>query len=220
MHYLLYFCDMNKLPLFFIDDNLAEFDLESALPLLDPSRREEALRYKSRSLQVQCAAAWLLLKRAIKEVFDINEMPAIVTGEHGKPYFIDFPDIHFNLSHCREAVACAVSNRPVGIDIESVRTTLNQSVARYVLTDDELEAVNNAVIPELEFIRYWTLKESIVKLTGKGIADDVKTVLKRYDNITQSQVTVDEKQRYVCTVAWFNEELPPDCCTSDEFLLI
>ena len=180
MHYLLYFCDMNKLPLFFIDDNLAEFDLESALPLLDPSRREEALRYRSRSLQVQCSAAWLLLKRAIKEVFDINEMPAIVTGEHGKPYFIDFPDIHFNLSHCREAVACAVSNRPVGIDIESVRTPLNQSVARYVLTDDELEAVNNAAIPELEFIRYWTLKESIVKLTGKGIADDVKTVLKHY----------------------------------------
>lgn len=220
MQFLLYFCDMNKLPQFFIDDNLDDFDLETALSQLDDSRREEALRYRHRALQVQCTASWLLLKKAIKDVFDIDEMPEIATGEHGKPYFVDFPHIHFNLSHCREAVACAVSEQPVGIDIESVRTPLNQSLARYVLTDDELETVNNAISPELEFIRYWTRKESIVKLTGKGIADDVKTVLKRYETITNSFVTIDEQRRYVCTVTWFNEELPPECCTNDEFLLI
>jgi 4'-phosphopantetheinyl transferase len=89
---------------------------------------------------------------------------------------VGHPDIHFNLSHCREAVACVVSRRPVGIDVESV-SHYKESVARYTMNDEELAMIEAAERPEAAFIRLWTMKEARLKLTGEGITDDLKTAL-------------------------------------------
>ncbi len=206
MHFLLYFCNMIRFPHFFINDNLSDFDLEEALPLLDQHRRDETLRYKNHTLQVQCAASWILLKDAMKHIFGIDDMPQIAFGKHGKPFFPELPNIHFNLSHCKNAVACAVSSHEVGIDIESVRHPLNDQLAQYVLTDTELVQVMSAKQPELVFTQFWTLKESIVKLTGNGIADDVKTVLERYAQRIVSSTIIDPKLQYVCTITSFKAD--------------
>ena len=40
---------------------------------------------------------------------------------HGKPYFPEHPDVHFNLSHTAGAVLVGLSDRPVGVDIEHIR---------------------------------------------------------------------------------------------------
>ena len=197
---------MNRFPLFFINDDLTHFNLEEALPLLDEQRRAETLRYKNRQLQVQCAASWILLKDALMQVFGIDQMPPIALREHGKPFFPQFPNIHFTLSHCRQAVACAVSTHEVGIDIETVRLPLNEQLARHVLTDNEFQQVTNATHPELAFTRYWTLKESIVKLTGNGIGDDVKTVLERYGHRIFSVSSVDPNLQFVCTASSFKTD--------------
>ena len=197
---------MNRFPLFFINDDLTHFNLEEALPLLDEQRRAETLRYKNRQLQVQCAASWILLKDALMQVFGIDQMPPIALREHGKPFFPQLPNIHFNLSHCRQAVACAVSTHEVGIDIEAVRLPLNEQLARHVLTDNEFQQVTNATHPELAFTRYWTLKESIVKLTGNGIGDDVKTVLERYGHRIFSVSSVDPNLQFVCTASSFKTD--------------
>lgn len=206
MHFLLYFCNMNRFPLFFINSNLTNFNLDEALPLLDQQRREETLRYRNHELQVQRAATWLLLKDALQQVFGIDVMPQIALGEHGKPFFPQLPHIHFNLSHCKHAVACAVSCHEVGIDIESVRQQFNQQLARYVLTDTELEQVMSSTQPELTFIRFWTLKESIVKLTGKGISDNIKTVLERFNQRIISTTTIDTELRYACTITSYKAD--------------
>lgn len=222
---------MKRFPYIFINQDLDKFDLEAVLPTLDAYRQKEVLRYRSRQLQVQTAAAWHLLQSALNQKFGISQMPKIAFEEHGKPFFPDFPSfpnfpsfpdvpgdpnvpqkptIHFNLSHCRHAVACAVHFAPVGIDIESVRRPLNPALARYVLTEDELQQVNAAQDPTLEFFRFWTQKESIVKLTGKGVSDDIKTILKRYNDKVSMQQQIDPDGQWVCTTTIFKNKMPSE----------
>ena len=160
----------------YLNDDLAGFNFEDALPLLSAQRREQALKFRYELGRKTCAAAYLLLREGLKKEYGITEPPVFEYGEHGKPMIAGHPEIHFNLSHCREAVACAVSNRPVGIDVESVRE-YKDSLARYTMNDDELRTIAAAGRPDAAFIRLWTMKEAALKLTGRGITDNMKTVL-------------------------------------------
>ena len=181
----------------YIDDHIADFDLQSAMLELSEQRREQALRFRFESGQRQCVAAYLLLKRALREEYGLKENPLFGYGEHGKPYLLNHPEIHFSLSHCREAVACAVSDRPVGIDVESVRE-YKESLARYTMNEDELSAILAAEHPDVAFIRLWTMKEARLKCTGEGLRNDMKSVLSGTSPF-EFETVVDPLQRFVCT---------------------
>ena len=98
-----------------------------------------------------------LLEYAVKSLYGID-MPEIRKTEKGKPYFADSNDIHFSLSHSGEYVMCAVSEKPVGADIQ-IYKAVSDSMRKRVFTEKELE---NA-----DAISLWCLKESFVKLLGK-----------------------------------------------------
>ena len=91
----------------------------SCLPRLSAARRNRVLSMKPEGPRVQSVLAELLLRRALREEFGLTELPKIETGEKGKPFFPDHPEIHFNLSHCKYAVACALDSAPVGVDAEA-----------------------------------------------------------------------------------------------------
>ena len=181
-----------------IDEHIFDFDLDSALKELSEQRREQALRYKHELGQRTCTLAYLLLKRALREEFSIEENPIFEYGEHGKPSIAGHPDIHFNLSHCKEAVACAVSRRPIGIDVESIHR-FSESLVRYTMNDSEVEEILKAERPDVAFIRRWTMKEARLKLTGEGISRDLKTVLDATDKKKYTTVEC-LQQGYIYTV--------------------
>lgn len=182
----------------YIDEHINDFDLESALLELSDQRREQALRFKYEQGRRTCVLAYLLLKRALREEYGITENPIFEYGEHGKPSIVGQPEIFFNLSHCREAVACAVSDRPIGIDVESVRQ-FKESLVRYTMNEREVAQIMEAERPDVAFIRLWTMKEARLKLTGEGISNDLKTVL---DETDKKQYTTVEclQQGYIYTV--------------------
>ena len=182
----------------YVDDHIWDFDLATALQEISAQRREQALRYRHELGQRQCVLAYLLLKRALREEYGIADNPVFVYGEHGKPVLADYPDIHFSLSHCREAVACAVSSRPVGIDVESVRP-LKESLVRYTMSETEQQTIFGAENPALMFTRLWTMKEAILKQSGEGLRDRLSTVLEGRELGFETFVSTDE--RYVCTIA-------------------
>lgn len=94
------------------------------------------------------------------------------TVEHdanGAPYLPERPHLHVSISHCRRAVAVAVSEcGAVGIDIESRRRVSNSLMER-VCTPDELAAIRESEDPEGLFLRYWTRKEAVLKCRRTGI---------------------------------------------------
>lgn len=180
----------------YIDDQIQQLDLAAALAAVSPERRDYALRYRHELGQRQCVAAYLLLQRALLQEYGIDGHLQFAIGEHGKPSLVGHPDIHFNLSHCREAVACAVSDRPVGIDIESTRR-YHPMLLDYTMSPDERRLIAQAPRPDEAFIRLWTMKEAVLKLTGEGISRDLHTVLTGHNYHFATTI----HPTYICTTA-------------------
>lgn len=97
-------------------------------------------------------------------------------GKSGKPYFLHYPSIHFNLSHSGDYVVAAFDRQPVGIDIQEHRA-LKESMERHFLQEEELESLSlyreEGKREEL-LCRLWAIKESYVKLTGEGMKKPMK----------------------------------------------
>lgn len=90
-------------------------------------------------------------------------------GLNGRPYFADFPDVHFSLSHSGDRVMCAVSGGAVGCDVEEIRS--GEAGARRIRQASRCFAPGEQKLVREEpenFYRIWTLKESFLKLTGEG----------------------------------------------------
>lgn len=111
----------------------------------------------------QSAAARRLLDRL---------MGCEVAVEHtaaGAPYLPQHPEVHVSISHCRSAVAVAVSRSgPVGIDVEC-RRRIAADLAQRVCTADEQQQLAQAADADMLFLRFWTRKEAVLKCRGTGI---------------------------------------------------
>ncbi len=164
----------------YIDKNISSFDLAEAMNMLSAERREKMEAISNEAVRRQGIAAYLLLCKALREEYGITEPPTFGYEDGGKPFILARPYIHFNLSHCSEAVICAVSDRPVGVDIETVRP-FKDALARHVLSEEEYHKVVAAPSSALEFIKLWTRKEALLKLTGEGIRTNLKTIFPRED---------------------------------------
>ena len=180
----------------YLNDDIEHFDWQAALPLLSEQRREQCLKFKHELGRKTCAAAYLLLCEGLRKEYGIEEPPVFEYGEHGKPTIVGHPEICFNMSHCREAVICVLSDKPVGVDIESIRR-YSDSLARYTMSDTEMERIEQAERREVEFIRLWTLKEAVLKHSGEGIRNDMKHVL---DNLKDAKTVINEKKSYIYSV--------------------
>lgn len=161
----------------YVLDNLAEYteeDLQRDLLRLPLWRRERALKYKHHTGQRDCTLSYLLLCEALEKEYGITAQPTFEIGEHGKPELKEFPHIHFNLSHCSNAIACAVADSPIGIDVESIERKVTSSLMKYTMNEEEQAQIDTEPIA---FFRFWTQKEALVKLKGTGLQDHLHELL-------------------------------------------
>ncbi|MCM1206740.1 MAG: 4'-phosphopantetheinyl transferase superfamily protein [Firmicutes bacterium] len=201
-----------KNPLLRINDKIETMSGEALLAelsLLPEWRRREALRYSHIAGRRESTMAFRLLQ----EMTGIRDLEFSL-GEHGKPEIKGRPDIRFNLSHCRCAVACAVDSVPVGVDIERTGR-YSRSLAERTLSAAELHSIlyasedtSLARKPEetdLMFTVLWTKKEALLKLlgTGIGLTENVRRVLGDYEGMVVFDTVIDRERRYVCTEARF-----------------
>lgn len=181
-----------------INDQLQEFDLEAAMPMLTKQRIERLQQYKSHFDRCASAAGFILLCQCLKEKYGIHEAPIMEYGKYGKPGISGHKDIHFNISHCRCAAICIVSDSPVGIDIESV-DRYTPRLAQYTMNNDELQQIQKSENSAIEFARLWTMKEALLKLTGRGITNNMKDVL--VGCTAHIDTTLSQDKRYVYSIA-------------------
>jgi phosphopantetheine--protein transferase-like protein len=100
----------------------------------------------------------------------------IAVKEKGKPYFINFPHLHFSISHSSTHIALALDDKEIGIDIENLRTC-NLNLAKRYFHQEEYEYLLSIEEDKRNeaFTKIWTQKEAFVKCTGEGIANNFKT---------------------------------------------
>lgn len=179
---------------------ITEAEVGAKLALLPAWRREKALQYKHFQGRKECVISFLLLKEAVlneNEDENVDELE-FVYGEHGKPALKNNPDIHFNISHCKRAVACVISDKPVGIDIECFGR-YKESVARAVLSDAEMASVLQSADPDKVFTELWTKKEALLKYLGTGVGSDMKDILSQYKDKKITTTICDGYVYSICT---------------------
>lgn len=188
-------------------DKISDDDVKEIIDTFPTQRREQALKFKFALGRKECAVAYMLLCKGLREKYGMEEMPVFEYGEHGKPSIIGHEEIHFNMSHCKRAVVCAVGSEPVGVDVECIGRG-NDSLIDYTMNDDEVLRIKEAENPNTEFIRLWTQKEALLKLTGEGINDDIKSVLSA-ENMSRVRIEtfVNEEKGYVYSLAHFTTVL-------------
>lgn len=181
--------------------NLSDAFAELA-PLLPVWRLQKALSYKFDLDRFLCAKSYLMLENMLRTGYGITSCPEFSYGPDGKPYLPGNPGIRFNMSHCARGIVCAVSDRDVGVDIEVIQ--YDSLVAEHVLNGEELAEVAAAVSPAEKFTELWTRKESFLKLTGEGLVEDMKGILRRTDGVRFDTV-VNREAGYVRTLCRFSQ---------------
>lgn len=142
--------------------------LKEKIDLINPQRvkgikKREPCSQFAVSVYASAAVAQLageyLGKKSTDLIFDKTET--------GKPFFKDVNDLYFNISHSFLSYAVAISDSPIGIDIEVIRE-VNLKIAERMFTENEKEYVGNDTV---RFFEIWTKKEAYSKFTGKGLGE-------------------------------------------------
>ena len=167
-------------------EQCTEAEVQRMLPLVSAQRREQALKYKHPLGQFCCLKSWLMLKEGISGLGDFKY------NEHGKPFTEGAP--YFSISHCKEGIAVAIDDKPVGIDIEGIRHANDDLIERVM---NEKERVG---MDDRKFTRLWTQKEAIVKAQGTGIMsfEQLQSIL---DSGDWTLETI-EKENYIYSIAY------------------
>ena len=142
-------------------EECTEAEVQRMLPLVSAQRREQALKYKHTLGQFCCLKSWLMLYEGIREL-GIRELGDFLYNEHGKPYWENGP--YFSISHCKQGIAVAIDDQPIGIDVEAIRNVDQDLILRTMNEEEQKQIHSNR-----DFTRLWTQKEAIVKAQGVGI---------------------------------------------------
>ncbi len=135
---------------------------DEALNLISGERVYKALKYVKEEDTLRSITGSLLIKKYA------GGLDGIKYDFYGKPCK---DNCFFSLSHSNSYVVLAVADSEIGVDIEMVRSR-NPKLADYVLSTEEKKELKE----EMDFYRFWTSKESLVKYVGFGIDRDLKLI--------------------------------------------
>ncbi len=167
-------------------EECTETEVQRLLPQVSAQRREQALRFKHTLGQFCCLKSWLMLN-----AMHIGEMEFLY-NEHGKPYIEGGP--FFSISHCKEGIAVAIDDQPVGIDIEAIRNADQDLILRTMNEEEQRQIHSNR-----DFTRLWTQKEAILKMEGTGITSFEQL---QGLSIPDYRIQTIEKEKYIYTIAY------------------
>lgn len=115
------------------------------------------------------AMGMLLLKNTLESLginsFNIDILPS------GKP-ILHNSELHFSISHAGGLCALALSDKPVGIDMQDTQTVSKisnlNSFAKRFFSPDEYKVFTEEPTTE-QLCRIWTRKEALCKLLGRPL---------------------------------------------------
>jgi 4'-phosphopantetheinyl transferase len=143
---------------------------------LDTAELAQADRFRFDEDRSAYIAAHWLLRNALASVGGLPpEDWRFVVATQGKPGIdpvLARPDLSFNLSHTRGFVACAVSfGSMIGIDVEGLSRKPDLEIADRFFSPSEIVRLRRTAQDRQHhtFLRFWTLKEALIKATGEGL---------------------------------------------------
>lgn len=161
--------------------SVEDTDLQKKPEYITEERWERIQRLGQEADRKRSLLAGKLLYRMCKSCQIEN--PVYGTIANAKPVLISHPQISFNLSHSGDYVVLVYekNTEAIGVDIQLIRL-ISEGMQKKILHKKEWEyPINNTLLN-----RIWAIKESVVKMTGKGLATDFRSL---YVDMEQGIVT-------------------------------
>jgi len=165
--------------------SLSDYRMEKYHKLEAAARKssEERITVKSNNMDL-CLAAGLVTDIGL-QAYGLREkdMKYGVTGR-GKPVFLNYPELRFNVSHSGHYAVAAFSEEfDPGIDIERCSRISNRIIYNFFSEGERQMILSqpDEISRKLMFGRIWTVREAFMKATGLGMAtprDAYETVMK------------------------------------------
>ncbi|MGK3143967.1 4'-phosphopantetheinyl transferase family protein [Pantoea sp. C2G6] len=148
------------------DPGFAAIDMRIPQTIVDTAQ-QFADKRRGRFLAARTLLAQLMLR-----VYGINELPRLITQANGRPAFADreLPDFSIAYAGNTVGVLLAQEGGRAGLDMEIVRARSRQTQEQLLqgLTSGEIAWVNAQQDFAEAVTQIWTLRQSILKLTGEG----------------------------------------------------
>ena len=172
---------------------VSEADLNRWLEEMEEGSRRRIDAMSSLRRRKEAIAGDHLARTALAEKSGKGPKEIVIRRtENGKPCAEEGA---FSISHSGEWVVCALSEHPVGVDIEKRRREPRR-VAQCYFSEGEKRMLQQDASA---FWRIWTGKEALCKLTGEGIA-----ALRRCDTSAlpeRVRLTTEHYEEYVISLA-------------------
>ena len=200
------------------------------------------MRYSHTFGQFCCLKSYMMLLELLSAVYpELDKTtPEFGYNAQGKPFLLCRPDIHFSISHTKNAILVAISNAPIGVDIEAFRSPSEALIARTMNPTEQaaITAANQEPLAPIKqrscqsiarratinqqscqsisasatFTAIWTRKEAVLKLRGTGIEGDLQHVLSGTEAIF---TRIFPRKSYAFSIAQHAAselEFSHDCC--------
>ena len=142
---------------------------------------------------------WRLLEYAIKNSLGADASRLCFTKGKNRKWSCE--GFEFSLSHSGDALAVAISDRAVGVDVECVKVRNAERMAEYMLTQSEHGEYDILFDTEREewLIRKWCQKEAIFKSWDKDIFAPSKIEVTEFSTCVKAFEI--ESKKYILAVA-------------------
>ena len=138
---------------------------------LVPAPIRLAAKQFSPSRQASFMAGRSLLAAWCQLHYGCPELPELAMGPHGRPVFSDPLLPEFSISHSGDWLWLAIGEPSLGLDVEQHRPRRNLGkLMEHVLSPQELDWVSRQKDELSAFYRLWTLREAVLKASGRGLA--------------------------------------------------
>ncbi|GKU83908.1 4'-phosphopantetheinyl transferase superfamily protein [Niallia sp. NCCP-28] len=154
-------------------ERLEERLFHELLGCLSKERQHHILRFRHYDDRLRSMVGSLLIQMQLAKQLQCEPTELTYQVNQFGKYRLTNHNLHFNISHAGQYVICAISDRPVGIDIEQKQYrafSLFQSV--WTETEQKLFQLDRME----DFYYLWTAKESYVKWLGTGLSTDLTSI--------------------------------------------
>ncbi len=156
---------------------------EQTLSVFPEARQAQIDDAKNTNVKRERYYVWKLLEYGLKRSFSLSLNEAELKCSHG---YWHSPHCYFSLSHSGNIVAVAVSNRPVGVDIELIAPFAQKTESTFISPQKFAEKIcakeELASLPDFApetLTKVWTQKESQFKKTGARSFWPRKVIIKK-----------------------------------------
>lgn len=140
--------------------------------------REKIERFMRKEDSYRSLIGDIILRVTIGAILDCRIQDiTLKKNKYGKPFLVHDSNFHFNISHSGDWIVCGFDDKPIGIDVEKMKSPNLDIAERFFSPREHNDLLAKAELTEKRsyFYDLWTLKESYIKALGMGLSRGLST---------------------------------------------